>query len=422
MQFAMQREHETKMISKDNLSRYVRDALAHFHDPSFLQTSPLVALLPPEGKDSVATQLQVLLREGVECLRPSPTIPPERPEWFSYRILQCRYFQLRNLRTVCDELALSPTSVYRYQQQAIEALADILWHRLQQGAAGEGIPRVADSGTPDERALHEAMRIARASHRASVDLSALMSSVAQTVEPLASQQGISLEMDVPAGLPSIYGDAAILHQIIVNMLAGILSVGPVHDLTVQVRARGHELVWRLVDHSWHPDYARQLLERAEFALGQSLLGVYGGRFWTERGDDRVEALCFALPHARPHTILVVEDDQDTLHLYERYLQRQGFMLRVAHNGEEAWQLLTEEAPPSLIILDVLMPREDGWMVLQRLKILPETADIPVIVYSVLGQPSLALALGAVRVLRKPIEEDALLTAIREALPPEDNPR
>jgi CheY-like chemotaxis protein len=408
------------MINKNNLSHHVRDALAHFHDPSFLQTSPLVALLLPEGTDSVAAQLQTLLREGVECLRPSPSIPSERPEWFGYRILQCRYFELRNVHTVCDELALSPTSLYRYQQQAIGALADILWNRPQQDTVAEEGQQVPDSSTPDEQAVHEAVRLARASQRGPVDVSALMSRVSQTVEPLASQRGIPFALEVPTDLPTIYGDTAIFHQIIVNILAGVLGVGPAHDLRVQVILRGHEVIWRLVDTSWHPEFASDLLQRAEFVLGQRVLSVYGGHFWTERSDDCVESLCFALPHVRPHTILVIEDDEDTLQLYQRYLQGQGYMLRIARNGEEAWQLLTEETPPNLIILDVLMPREDGWMVLQRLKILPETADIPVIIYSVLGQPSLALALGAVRVLRKPIEEETLLTAIREALPPEDS--
>ena len=62
-----------------------------------------------------------------------------------------------------------------------------------------------------------------------------------------------------------------------------------------------------------------------------------------------------------------------------------------------------------------MPREDGWMILQRLKVLPETAHLPVIIYSVLSQPSLALALGAVAVLRKPVEEAPLMRAIEDVL-------
>ncbi len=407
------------MMTRENLWRHVRDALVHFHDPTFLQTSPLVTVFLPGSEGSVPSRLQAILREGVECLRPSLSIPPERAEWFGYRILQYRYFQLRNIYAVCDELALSPASLYRYQQQAIEALADILWSKHQCDSAPSEPPRKPIRATPDEQAVYEAVRLAHTARRESVDLGDLMESVRQTFAPLAMQQGIPFILDMAASLPRIHGDAAVFHQIVINVLAGSLDVGPVDVLRLQVRVSGHEIIWRLADICWD-DTHDEPLTRPEFALSQSLLGAYGGHLWVERKEGRIHSLCFALPHTKLPTILIIEDDEDTIHLYQRYLQQHGYVLRIAHGGDEAWQLLMEETPPSLIILDVLMPREDGWMILQRLKILPETADIPVIVYSVLGQPSLALALGALKVLRKPIREEDLLKAILAALPPQDS--
>ena len=62
-----------------------------------------------------------------------------------------------------------------------------------------------------------------------------------------------------------------------------------------------------------------------------------------------------------------------------------------------------------------MPRRDGWTILQHLKETPRTADIPVIVCSVIDQPQLALTLGAAQVLNKPFTSGALVRAIQELL-------
>ena len=67
--------------------------------------------------------------------------------------------------------------------------------------------------------------------------------------------------------------------------------------------------------------------------------------------------------------------------------------------------------PDLILLDVLLPRQDGWIILKALKSQARTAHIPVVVCSVIAQPELALALGAAEVLTKPISPEALLAAV-----------
>ena len=72
--------------------------------------------------------------------------------------------------------------------------------------------------------------------------------------------------------------------------------------------------------------------------------------------------------------------------------------------------------PAVVVLDVLMPEDDGWQILQYFKALPEESAIPpVIICSVLSQPALALALGAEKVLTKPIDEEVLVCAVQELL-------
>jgi CheY-like chemotaxis protein len=72
-----------------------------------------------------------------------------------------------------------------------------------------------------------------------------------------------------------------------------------------------------------------------------------------------------------------------------------------------------ELQPALITLDVMMPEKDGWSVIQDLKNDPETADIPVIICSILEEKEKGLKMGADAYLVKPFLKDELVNAIRQ---------
>lgn len=87
-------------------------------------------------------------------------------------------------------------------------------------------------------------------------------------------------------------------------------------------------------------------------------------------------------HAR--RILLVEDDRFLRKAAQTALTRHGFHVETASDGEEALRLVGAEKP-ELILLDLIMPKIQGFEVLRALKADPETASIPVIVLSNLGQ-------------------------------------
>lgn len=95
-------------------------------------------------------------------------------------------------------------------------------------------------------------------------------------------------------------------------------------------------------------------------------------------------------------VIVVEDDEHISKVYEIKLAKEGIDAKVARDGEEAVVMITAEKP-NLIILDLMIPKKDGFGVLEEIKKNPELASIPVIILSNLGQKSdqdRALALGA----------------------------
>ncbi len=111
-------------------------------------------------------------------------------------------------------------------------------------------------------------------------------------------------------------------------------------------------------------------------------------------------------------ILVVEDDIATAELLTLHLTQAGYKVAHAFNGEEGIRK-AKEVRPFAITLDVMLPKKDGWEVLQTLKSEHETADIPVIIHSIVDNKELAFALGATDYLMKPLDKDALLTKLEE---------
>ena len=83
-------------------------------------------------------------------------------------------------------------------------------------------------------------------------------------------------------------------------------------------------------------------------------------------------------------ILVIDDDPTVLGLMQRHLDKEGFGVLTASDGNEGVKL-AREAQPDAITLDVLMPGIDGWSVLRTLKADPETEHIPVIMASIIDE-------------------------------------
>ncbi len=115
------------------------------------------------------------------------------------------------------------------------------------------------------------------------------------------------------------------------------------------------------------------------------------------------------------TVLVVDDDEGARDLSRRILSKRGYSVITADGGDAGIELAREQQP-DIIVLDILMPGMDGWQVLEKLREMPETADIPIIMQSMLSERELGLSLGADDYLTKPVGKSDLSNAVRKLLP------
>ena len=121
---------------------------------------------------------------------------------------------------------------------------------------------------------------------------------------------------------------------------------------------------------------------------------------------------------QPGYVLIVEDVPDILRLLEETLKFKGYQAVTAFNGQEALEIIRRQRP-SLVITDIMMPKLDGFGLVHRLRINPETRDIPVIfltaTYVALEDKAFALNIGATRFIEKPVNFEKFLETIQELM-------
>jgi CheY-like chemotaxis protein len=122
--------------------------------------------------------------------------------------------------------------------------------------------------------------------------------------------------------------------------------------------------------------------------------------------------------AEPITVLVVDDDYETRTIYHAYLAQAGCRVRTANDGQDAIEKAMRWTP-DVIVMDLAMPRMDGWTASKWIKTTPATKHIPIIALSdVQMARNEARAAGCDAYLAKPCLPDMLWWEIRALLRPQ----
>jgi len=292
----------------------------------------------------------------------------------------------------------------------------------------------------------------------------VMREVAQTVTPLIEQNGNTLELKCPDSLGTMHSDQGRLRQILFNLLSNASKFTQAGNVTFDANreqdASGKAwIVFHVIDTGIGISPEQMVNLFKEFVQADSsTTRKYGGtglglaisrrfselmggsitvrsqvgqgstftvrlpvtapplimRPIEEPAEPRYEA---ALAEARAAalqekvSVLVIDDDAAVRDIMANYLEREGIQVKTASSGVDGLQL-AEDMRPTCITLDVMMPGVDGWSVLASLKTNAATADIPVIMLTMVNDKSRGYALGASDYLTKPIDWDRLNTLLR----------
>lgn len=117
------------------------------------------------------------------------------------------------------------------------------------------------------------------------------------------------------------------------------------------------------------------------------------------------------------SVLIVDDEPNIVVSLEFLLEQAGYQVRIAHDGQQAWEAI-ERQPPDLVLLDVMLPRLSGFDVCQKIREHPDLQRVRVVMLTAKGREvevSKGLALGADAYISKPFSTQDLLAQVRTLL-------
>jgi signal transduction histidine kinase/DNA-binding response OmpR family regulator len=295
------------------------------------------------------------------------------------------------------------------------------------------------------------------------EIAPLLAEVAATIEPLLTKNHNTLDFNFPPDLGSMYADITKLRQSLLNLLSNASKFTENGTITLAVERQAANWIALGVSDTgigMTPEQQAKLFQSFTQAdasttrkyggtglglvITQQFCQIMGGEIQVTSVAGMGTTFTIRLPvggkpvplgnRVQPRSpelashkgdrdistgaavvgasnILIIDDEASARDLLQRLLSREGYNAIVATNGQEGLRLARANSPDA-ILLDVRMPKMDGWEVLSRLKSDPELADIPVVMVTIDEDRALSCALGAVDYLLKPIDSDRLLALLQ----------
>ncbi|MGQ9554706.1 MAG: response regulator [Anaerolineae bacterium] len=383
----------------------VHEALSCLNDNVQLAQAELALRFPEVSAlatlDERANRLRALLLQAIELLRPPRRFPFGSLESRSYDVLTLRYVESLGIKGIADELALGRRQVHRALSQAEESLAQILSSRVDAGASARGKPG-------KDSLSDELMRLA--SQPVPVDVQEVVQEALQLLKPLADQFRVRLAWSPTTGdLGFVLMDRAVLKQVLVQLLSATIQATNSEEVTVAAAAGETAFTVTLRFRANASD-----TQMTRLADAKRIASSQGIACECRLSPSEHSEVTLRLPRSKPISVLVVEDNAGAIELYQRYLSGSDWRVYSVCDPRLACDVARRNRP-DIVVLDIMMPRLDGWSVLELLRNHPETANIPVVICSVVDDPELGRALGASAYLKKPLSRSELLATLRQCL-------
>jgi CheY-like chemotaxis protein/two-component sensor histidine kinase len=280
--------------------------------------------------------------------------------------------------------------------------------------------------------------------------------VLSTIRPLAMAKNIQVQQKLETDLP-VYADRVRFKQILYNLLSNAVKFTPkdgrisieclesgdfitlsVTDTGIGIRAEDQGIIFEEFRQVEGDKDSTQEGTGLGLAITKRLVEQQGGRISLTSEIGKGSRFTFTLPagaktktldtHAvgataprrtpagelRKPLVLVVDDEVPARELLSSYLDSE-YRTVSAESGDEAVKK-AQQLRPDAITLDVMMPGSNGFETMIALRKNPETANIPIIIVSIVDQKQVGFALGAADYLIKPIRKPVLLETIRKHVP------
>ncbi len=406
-------------------TRQLRRVLVALYEPSIIRDSPLAELFEVEQRRNPMFALQYIILNAIEALKPDESMPSSSKNWRIYQILRRRYSEQATQREVALELGLSLRQTQREDKRARRTLAGYLWKTYQlenrvKKLASSPVQPVDSTPTPPVHMpspTEELEKLRETVPAQMTDIEPVIREALKTLGPSLASLGVSVVYNVEDRLPQVWSRGPVLQQALVSLVSLAIRYTPEGEVHIQPQVDPQQV--SLLIHttaSFQPPVSPPRDPAKSLQTVEQLMQLCRGSLeiisWGKEGQPFAAKII--LPTLEQATVLVIDDNADTRQLFRRYLSGSHYRFAGAADAEEGMALALE-LKPRLIVLDVMMPGQDGWALLGQLREHPQTGHIPVIVSTILPQEELALDLGAADFIRKPVSQTALLSALDRQL-------
>jgi signal transduction histidine kinase/CheY-like chemotaxis protein len=289
-----------------------------------------------------------------------------------------------------------------------------------------------------------------------VSLQHLLEHGVTMVRERAGRHGISLRCEIEPGLGAAHGDEVKLKQVVLNLLSNAVKFTPdggsitvtarrvgdegqvsVQDTGIGIAEAEHDRIFEAFQRGGRAARTGAEGTGLGLTLSKRIVDLHGGRLWMKSELGVGSTFSFAIPllpdetlepgepeiaaAERAGSVLIVEDDRRSADLLRVYLERAGYTVAIARDGVEGLEFV-RRLEPAAVILDILLPRLNGWDLLAQLKGDSATSAIPVVIVSMVDEQGAGFALGAADYLVKPVDRSQLLDALARCAVPRRDPR
>lgn len=385
----------------------LRQALNRLSDSESLRQSPLIARLGLEHQEDPATALRAALVAAIESLRPVAGTSARSGDARLHAILFARYVEGHTQEAVAGCLGITPRHLRREQEVALSALARLLDVQYELGGGcGVQLDALGERGVSVDHSAEvnrEMLWLADAHRHETSDVAPVLSEAGELVGGLAAERGVTLHLVSAPDVHRAHMPRTVLRQVVLNLLsAAVENLAPGGRVLLEARtAERHVVISMMVRRKCLAPWSDMGAWGRAIDVSRQLAQLFGGHLSVSEVDDLVVAKVSLPSVDQPARVLAIDDNTDTLRLWRRYVQRTRFTLIEANDPDEALAAAVK-IQPALIVLDVMLPRVDGWELLRQFRHHVVTASIPIIVCTVLPQRQLALSLGAADFVQKPV--------------------
>jgi CheY-like chemotaxis protein len=377
-------------LNPQQFTAALRSALHYLYELDQLHRSPLIFAFDLSVRGDAALTLQRILLDAIQAMRPTDDDNPNSNAWRLYDLLFFRYVRGYERFQVANQLGISDRQLSREQKSALEALALHLWTNFHMDNQSGSPP--APNADQTSGSWVDALPAEKPSPWKPVLLS-----VIELLHPLITENHVLLTYHPDENLPHLLVPQGTLRHSLLTLLGWMIPLAGETELILSPSSQDETLVITVDIPAKR--FAGKASDAGILVVRQLIERVGGWLAVSEESDPARVRL--AIPALSQIPVLVVDDNPDTIQLFQRYAEGTRYSVVGLEEPAEAVQMFERIRPPILVV-DVMMPELDGWDLLTQLRSNQQLGNIAIVVCSILPQEGLARSLGADGFLQKPV--------------------